>query len=224
MNIKILPFALLVLITSLLIVSCSTTSRFQPESFADGNKFKKKTSKSTDFPIETIDKSLIESDAEQQGSIKSVEELDLNQSTQNTNLDSITNCENPEKLLNDGADAPIKPQDKKSVKEKEIKKNTSQDPQTPPKKNSSASLGFWFSIAGLIGTVLPFVGLSLSPILYILGLIFSIRGLTQINRSKEYQEGKSLAIAGIVISSIMLLLTIIVLVFLILIMLEMLVI
>ncbi|MBN2746143.1 MAG: DUF4190 domain-containing protein [Bacteroidales bacterium] len=223
MNIKILPFALLALITSLLIASCSTTSRFQPESFAQNNKFKRKTTSTSEYPAGIIEKNKIDLEKEQQCANNPIGESYQNSVNTKTDSDSIQQEKNSDIINSDSAIVTNETHLKKSFKKKEKEKNPTQDPQTPPKKNSSALLGFWLSIAGLISVILPFVGF-LAPILYILGLIFSIRGLTQINRSKEYQEGKSLAIAGIIISSIMLLLAILAIAFIILIMMEMLVI
>lgn len=68
-------------------------------------------------------------------------------------------------------------------------------PQAPKKMNIFALLGFVFSI------VLSGLSLFCFPFLLVVPLVFSIVGLVQIGKDPS-QSGKGLAIAGIVISSL----------------------
>jgi hypothetical protein len=88
-------------------------------------------------------------------------------------------------------------------------------PQTPPtisppipgpvrKTNSNA-------MAGLIFGILAFFCCWCKFLFGPLGIIFSLVGLSQINRHPEFYEGRSLAIAGLVLSILSLLLVVLLL-------------
>jgi len=63
----------------------------------------------------------------------------------------------------------------------------------PPKNSSMAVAGFVCSLLGLM---------CCGPFVSILGLVFSIIGLVEINRNPAQLNGKSMAIAGIVLSAV----------------------
>jgi hypothetical protein len=69
-----------------------------------------------------------------------------------------------------------------------------------PKTNSFATAGFIFGILSLPCCCCGFP-------FNVLGLVFSLVGLSQINRHPELYEGRALAIAGLILSGASLVLT-----------------
>ncbi|HEY1718067.1 MAG TPA: DUF4190 domain-containing protein [Verrucomicrobiae bacterium] len=79
-------------------------------------------------------------------------------------------------------------------------------PPNQPRTNNS------FAIAGLIFGIVSF--LCCCKFLFApLGIVFSLIGLSQINRHPELYEGRSLAIAGLVLSIVSLLLAVVLVIF-----------
>lgn len=77
------------------------------------------------------------------------------------------------------------------------------------KLNPMALTGFICSLAFIVLFWIPFIGW----LLPIAGLVFSIIGVSQINKAQGTEKGKGLAIAGIIISAVWLLIMVVGLIF-----------